>query len=143
MQLNGLATKPNIKFFSNPPMSQNEILSYILYGYGLDNRATAQDANNTNLLLNLGLGSTTSLVNSFVQAIGINGVQFNTQGSGDDTQLALESNISRKIKISYGYGIFSAVGEFKLRYELVRSLYVEFISSVNQAVDIVYSFDFD
>ncbi len=143
VQLNGLATKPNIKFFSNPPMSQNEILSYILYGYGLDNRATAQDANNTNLLLNLGLGSTTSLVNSFVQAIGINGVQFNTQGSGDDTQLALESNISRKIKISYGYGIFSAVGEFKLRYELVRSLYVEFISSVNQAVDIVYSFDFD
>lgn len=143
VQLSGLATRPDIKFFSKPTMSQNEILSYILYGHGLDNRASTQDVNNANLLLNLGLGSTTSLVNSFVQAIGINGVQFNTQGSGDDTRLSLESNISRKIKISYGYGIFSAVGEFKLRYELVRSLYVEFISSINQAVDVVYSFDFD
>lgn len=143
VHVTGYAQNPKIAFFSKPQMSQNEILSYILYGHGLEKSSSAQDANNSNILLSLGLSSTTSLVTGFVNALGIDGLEFNTQGSGDDTQVAVQGYLTRKIKVSYGYGIFSTIGEFKLRYELMRSLYAEFISSIDQAVDLVYSFEFN
>lgn len=139
----GEASDPKIELFSRPAMSQNEILSYILYGHGLEKSSSSQDFNNGTLLLGLGLSSTTGLVNSLVSVFGIQDVQLSTQGSGDEAQVSVQGNITRKIKISYGYGIYNAVSEFKLRYELLRKLYVEFISSVDQAVDLVYSFEFN
>ena len=139
----GAASDPKIELFSRPAMSQNEILSYILYGHGLEKSSSSQDLNNGTLLLGLGLSSTTGLVSSLVSVFGIQDVQLGTQGSGDEAQVSVQGNITRKIKVSYGYGIYNAVSEFKLRYELLRKLYVEFISSVDQAVDLVYSFEFN
>ena len=105
--------------------------------------ATNQEGANSALLLGLGLSSTTSIVNSVVGALGVQNLQFGSAGSGDDSQVQVQGYITRKLRISYGYGLFSAVSEFKLRYELARKLYAEFISSVEQAVDIVYSFEFN
>lgn len=143
VHITGPAESPQIDFFSKPEMSRNEIISYMLYGHGLDKSSAMQDSNNSNMILGLGLSSTTSLVNTFVGALGLGGVKFNTQGSGDDTQVAVQGYVTRKIRLSYGYGVFNSVGEFKLRYELLRKLYVEMASSIDQAVDLIYSFEFD
>ena len=129
--------------FSRPAMSENEILSYILYGHGLEKSSATQDANNGALLLGLGLSSTTSLVNSIVGVLGFQDVQVGASGSGDEAQVSVQGYLTKKIRISYGYGIYNAVGEFKVRYELVRKLYAEFVSSVDQAVDLIYSFEFN
>ena len=123
-------------------MSQNEILSYILYGHGLEETSSGSSSDSSaQLLIALGVGSTAGLVNSITGALGMNQVQFGSTGTGDDTQVGVQSYITRDIRISYGYGVFTSVGEFRLRYELVRKLYLEFISSVDQAVDLVYSFE--
>lgn len=143
IKVTGVATKPEITLFSKPALSQNEILSYILYGHSLDKNNANQEGANSALLLGLGLSSTTSIVNSVVGALGVQNLQFGSAGSGDDSQVQVQGYITRKLRISYGYGLFSAVSEFKLRYELARKLYAEFISSVEQAVDIVYSFEFN
>ena len=123
-------------------MSDNEALSYILYGHGLEKDASSQDSNSS-LLLGLGLSSTTGIVNSLVGAFGIQDVQVGTAGSGEDTQVAVQGYITRRIRVSYGYGVFNAIGEFKVRYEFMRKLYAEFASSIDQAVDLIYSFEFD
>ena len=77
------------------------------------------------------------------QSFGVRDIQFNTEGSGDEMQVAVQGYITRKLRLSYGYGIFSTIGEFKLRYELIESLYVEFVSALDQTVDLIYSFSFD
>lgn len=143
IRVTGQATSPDIKLFSKPSMSENEILSYILYGHGLEKSSIAQDSNNSNMLLGLGISSMSGLVNSLAGAFGVQGLQVGSQGSGDETQVQVQGYISRNLRLSYGYGVFTAVGEFKLRYELMHQLYVEYVSSIEQAVDLVYSFSFD
>ena len=143
IKVSGSALEPDIDLFSRPAMSENEILSYILYGHGLEKSSATQDANNGALLLGLGLSSTTSLVNSIVGVLGFQDVQVGASGSGDEAQVSVQGYLTKKIRISYGYGIYNAVGEFKVRYELVRKLYAEFVSSVDQAVDLIYSFEFN
>ncbi len=141
----GTASDPRIELFSEPAMSDNETLSYILYGHGLEKNASFSQDNNSSsqLLLGLGLSSSTGVVNALVGAFGVQSVQFGATGSGEDTAVEVQGYITRKIRISYGYGVFNAVSEFKLRYEIIRKLYAEFVSSVDQAVDLIYSFEFD
>ncbi|HIV15409.1 MAG TPA: translocation/assembly module TamB domain-containing protein [Candidatus Avisuccinivibrio pullicola] len=145
VRVTGTASDPRIALFSEPAMSDNEVLSYILYGHGLDKNTSLNQSstNSSQMLLGLGLGSTTGLVNALVGAFGVQDVSFNATGSGDETQVAVQGYLTRKIRISYGYGVFNAVGEFKLRYEFMRRLYAEFVSSVDQAADLIYSFEFD
>lgn len=143
VRVTGTANAPDINLFSKPNMSQNEILSYILYGHGLDKNVLQQDSNNSNLLLGLGVSGISGLATGIAESFGVRDIQFNTEGSGDEMQVAVQGYITRKLRISYGYGIFSTIGEFKLRYELIDSFYVEFISALNQTVDLIYSFDFD
>ena len=132
-----------VKLFSRPAMSQNEILSYLLYGHGLEKSAEDPDSTSGQLLLALGLGTTTGLVNSISEALGVGGLQFGSSGTGDQTQVGVQGYLTSRIMISYGYGVFTSVGEFRLRYELMRKLYAEFVSSVDQAVDLIYSFEFN
>ena len=66
---------------------------------------------------------------------------FTSSGSGDETKLEVQTYVTRKLRLSYGYGIYDAVNEFKIRYELLRRLYTEFASSTNNSIDLIYSFD--
>lgn len=143
VKVTGTAQAPDINLFSRPSMSENEILSYILYGHGLDKSALNTDSNNSNMLLGVGMSGISGIASAMATSMGLENVQFNTQGSGDETQVAVQGYITRKLRVSYGYGVFNSVGEFKLRYELMRNLYAEFVSSLDQAVDLVYSFEFD
>ena len=145
VQVYGTAKKPQITLFSKPTMSENEIVSYLLYGHGLEKNVQNNNSDNSSsqLLMTLGLGTTTGLLNSIVGVFGMDGVQLGSSGNGDDTQVELQTYLTNKIRLSYGYGVFNSVNEFKLRYELLRRLYVELVSSLDQSVDLIYSFDMD
>ncbi len=143
VHVKGSALDPQIELFSNPAMSQNEILSYILYGHGLEKNTEDSEGQSSQLLMTLGLGTTTGLVNSIAGALGMQGVQFASSGSGDETTVGVQTYITKNIRLSYGYGVFTSLSEFRIRYELMRKLYAEFISSLDQSIDLVYSFDFD
>ena len=142
VRVGGDALSPQIALFSKPSMSQNEIMSYLLYGHGLDKSTNLNEGSNASMLVGLGVSSVGSLVNSLVGAFGVQDVRVNASGSGEETQVQVQGYITRRIRVGYGYGVFNAVGEFKLRYEFMRRLYAEFVSSVDQAVDIIYSFEF-
>ena len=93
--------------------------------------------------MTLGLGTTTGILNSVVGIFGMDGVQLGSSGTGDNTQVEVQTYLSNRIRLSYGYGVFNSVNEFKLRYEIMRRLYAEFISSLDQSVDLIYSFEVD
>lgn len=143
VRVKGTASDPSVTLFSRPAMSQNEILSYLLYGHGLEKTPENPESSSSQLLLALGLGTTSGLMNSISDAFGMRSLQFGSSGSGESTQVGVQGYLTNRIMISYGYGVFSSVGEFRLRYELMRKLYAEFVSSVDQAVDLIYSFDFN
>ncbi len=144
VRVTGDAQNPKITLFSKPSMSQNEVMSYLLYGHGLDKSSSLNDSssNSASMLVSLGVSSAGAIANSVVGAFGMRNVEFGSSGSGDDTQVEVQGYITRNIRVGYGYGVFNAIGEFKLRYEFMRRLYAEFASSLEQSVDLIYSFEF-
>lgn len=145
VRVKGPAKNPQITLFSKPAMSQNEILSYLLYGHGLEKNMQSSNSDNSSaqLLMSLGLGTTTGILNSVAGIFGMQGVQIGSSGNGDDSQVEVQTYITNRLRLSYGYGVFNSVNEFKLRYELVRRLYVEFVSAIDESVDLIYSFEID
>ena len=47
------------------------------------------------------------------------------------------------LRIEYSAGVFNAITEMKVRYELILRLYLQAVSGVNQAIDLMYQLDFD
>lgn len=142
VKVTGYAENPDIALFSRPAMSKNEILSYLLYGHGLERNSSGNsDASSTQLLMSLGLGTTAGMLNSVVGIFGMEGVQLGSSGSGEETQVEVQTYVNNRLRLSYGYGIYNSVNEFKVRYELIRKLYAEFVASIDQSVNLIYSFE--
>lgn len=47
------------------------------------------------------------------------------------------------LKVKYGVGIFDSLATLTLRYRVIPKLYVEAATRVEQALDMLYSFEFD
>lgn len=47
------------------------------------------------------------------------------------------------LKVKYGVGIFDSLATLTLRYRVIPKLYVEAATGVDQALDMLSSFEFD
>ena len=142
INVSGNANTPNVKIFSRPEMNQSEALSYLLRGRGLDQTNGSSDMA-TQLLLGVGLMQTNSVLGSMGEVMGLEEMSLDSKGEGDDTSVEVSAYILPKVQVAYGYGIYNAVSEFRIRYEMFPRFYIEALSSIEQAVDAVYKFDFD
>ncbi|WP_018651890.1 autotransporter assembly complex protein TamB [Actinobacillus capsulatus] len=140
----GLADSPEVKVFSEPSMSQNEALSYVLTGRSLDNSGDSGSSNSmAAALIGMSLSKSSKTVGAVGNTFGLNDLNVTTAGIGDNTKVEVSASLTPKFKVKYGVGIFAALTELTLRYNLAPRLYLQWVSSVNQAVDLMYRFEFD
>lgn len=92
--------------------------------------------------LALGMANTAPRVNSLAQGIGIRDFQLDTQGSGAATQVVASGNLSERLSLRYGVGVFEPANTVALRYELSRRLYLEAASGLASSLDLFYRRDF-
>ena len=83
------------------------------------------------------------MVSYLGDSVNISDLSLGTSGSGDDTQITVGGNIAPEFRIKYDAGVFNAISEMKVRYELIPRLYLQAVSGVNQAIDLLYQFSFD
>lgn len=144
VKVTGIADAPEVKVFSNPAMSQDQALSYILTGRGLENSGDAGSSNSiAAALIGMSLSKSSKTVGTVGSAFGISDLNVSTAGIGDNTKVVVSGSLTPKFKVKYGVGIFAPLTELTLRYRLASSLYLQWVSSVNQAVDLMYRFEFD
>lgn len=141
LRLSGNAAQPTSTVFSEPAMSQEQALSYLIMGRPLgqgggDNNMLAQAA------LALGMAGSAPLVNSLAQGLGISDFQLDTQGSGVTTSVVASGNLSERLSLHYGVGVFEPANTIALRYELSRRLYLEAASGLASSLDLFYRRDF-
>ena len=137
IKVNGTISQPDWNVYSDPVMSQQEQLSYLLRGRGLDN---GDDSSLQSLLLGAGINQFGGVVTSVGEAIGLSDVTLDTEGSGADTQVTIGGNITPGLRLQYGAGVFNSIAEIKIRYELMPRLYLQAVSGLTQAVDLFYQF---
>ncbi|MBE2895092.1 autotransporter assembly complex protein TamB [Spirabiliibacterium falconis] len=143
LKVTGIADQPDVQVFSEPAMSQDEALSYLLTGRGLDNSGdAASGASIGAAMLGLGLSKGGKVVGGIGEAFGISDLSLDTAGIGDSSQVVVSGNITPRLQVKYGVGLFQPIAELTLRYKIIPQLYLQSVSGVNQAVDLLYQFEF-
>lgn len=134
----GTPSSMNVQLFSDPAMAQNEQLSYLLRGHGID---SAEDNSAlTSLLLSTGINQTGTLVTKLGKQVGVDQLQLSTAGSGDATEVRLSGYLFPGVKVQYGRGVFADSNELTLRYKLLPKFYVEVVSGLESALNFYYEF---
>ncbi|MHC8382492.1 translocation/assembly module TamB domain-containing protein [Pseudomonas sp. LB3P14] len=141
IRLSGSAEQPTTQIFSEPAMSQEQALSYLVLGRplstsGEDNNMLAQAA------LGLGLMGSSGVTSGLAKDLGIQDFQLDTQGSGNATSVVASGNISEKLSLRYGVGVFEPANTIALRYKLSKKVYLEAAGGVASSLDIFYKRDF-
>ena len=141
IRLSGSAEQPTTQIFSEPAMSQEQALSYLVLGRplstnGEDNNMLAQAA------LGLGLMGSSDLTGSLAKNLGIQDFQLDTEGSGTTTSVVASGDITEKLSLRYGVGVFEPANTIALRYKLSKKVYLEAASGIASSLDIFYKRDF-
>ncbi|SHO54849.1 autotransporter assembly complex protein TamB [Vibrio quintilis] len=141
IQVTGPADNPVVTVFSDPAMPQANALSYLLRGKNLTSDSGGHTV--TSSLIGLTLAQSGKLVGELGQAFGVQDLELDTNGAGDGTQVTVSGYILPGLQVKYGVGIFNSVGEFTVRYRLMKDLYLEAVSGLTSTVDLLYQFEFD
>ena len=141
IRLTGSADQPTTQVFSEPAMSQEQALSYLilgrpLTGTGEDDNLLAQAA------LGLGLMGSSGFTTSLANHLGLKDFELDTEGSGDSTAVVASGKINERLSVRYGYGVFEPASTIALRYKLSKRVYVEVASGLASSLDIFYKRDF-
>jgi translocation and assembly module TamB len=156
----GTLNKPNITLFSDRPMSQTEILSYLVVGQSFNAQspqdgtamrgaASALGGSAGGLLAKelssrLGLGGLVDI--SMQGSLGAGGIAQAYTGSGpwggvQGTALFLGRYLTPKMYVQYGMGLFQNAYVFRLRYDLTQRWKVQTETGEYSGGDILYQWE--
>jgi len=143
LRVGGSVLEPRTDVFSEPSMSQEQALSYLLLGHA-QNSSDSGDSNSmlAGAALGLGLAGTSSITGGLAENLGIEDFELGTQGSGTSTSVVASGKLSDRLSLIYGVGVFEPVNSVALRYQLTRRLYLEAASGLASSLDIFYKRDF-
>ena len=141
IRLSGSAEQPTTTVFSEPSMSQEQALSYLVLGRPLNN--TGEDSNMmAQAALALGLAGSESTTGKLARDLGIKDFELDTSGSGEKTNVVASGKITEKLSLRYGVGVFEPANTIALRYLLSKRVYLEVASGLASSLDIFYKRDF-
>ncbi|WP_437886820.1 autotransporter assembly complex protein TamB [Phytobacter sp. V91] len=141
VRITGTADEPRAEIFSDPAMSQQEALSYLLRGQGLGS-GQSDGAAMTSALIGLGVAQSGQVVGKIGETFGVSNLALDTEGVGDSSQVVVSGYVLPGLQVKYGVGIFDSLATLTLRYRLMPKLYLEAVSGIDQALDLLYQFEF-
>ncbi|WP_241607303.1 autotransporter assembly complex protein TamB [Rosenbergiella australiborealis] len=140
IRVTGLADEPKVEVFSDPTMSQQAALSYLLRGQGL---GEGDDSNAlTSALVGLGVAQSGQVMGKIGETFGVSDLALDTSGVGNSQQVQVSGYVLPGLQVKYGVGIFDSLATLTLRYRLMPKLYLEAVSGADQALDVLYKFEF-
>lgn len=141
LRITGSAEQPRVDVFSEPAMSQEQALSYLVLG-----RPLGADSGDNNMLaqaaLGLGLAGSASVTGNVAQRLGIQDFQLDTEGSGTDTSVVASGRLTERLTLRYGVGVFEPANTVALRYQLTKRIFLEAASGLASSLDIFYRRNF-
>ena len=151
VRVKGNTESPNIIVFNNAGLTQQQAMNALITGR-INNQSATQISEQgfksqvTNNLaaagLSFGLSGTRNLTNQIGQAFGFQSLTVDASGSSEDTNVNVTGYVTPDLYIRYGVGVFNAQNSLSIRYQLTRRIYVEATSAAENAVDVVYSWQF-
>jgi translocation and assembly module TamB len=145
----GTIAEPTLTIFSEPAMSQQEQLSWLILGRPLEQSSEGESNALSQLLLSLSLSKGDAIVKGFGDTFKLDTVRIKTgsdeAGAASDNDLAelvLGKYLTPDLYVSYGIGLFKPVNVLSLEYSLGRRWKLKTESSAEAAGgDLIYTIE--
>lgn len=152
----GTLKKPQISFHSDPAgMSQNDILSYLLFGYPqseIKNINGFEILNKVIASLNNGASTTDKLTKKIQNTFGLNNLGISSietydadkNKSQSNSALNIEKKLNKNFSIQYRVGIFNAASVLNIKYKINKIFALQSESSTqSNGVDLLFEYEYD
>lgn len=140
----GKLSAPQFNLFSTPDMPQNQQLSWLVLGRGIEDSTTAGERSAVNdAALGLGLGGGTFLSQRIGEGLHLDEISFGSRPgqTSDQAQFTIGKYLSPKLFVSYGIGLFQPGHSFRLLYDLGRRLKLSTESGSESGADLIYTIE--
>ena len=140
----GTLNKPRLQLFSDPSMSDNNILSYLLFGREPNSSSGSESQALLAAATALGTSGGNQVTKQLKDTLGLDAFRFESgEGSQDaSASLLLGKYLAPDLYVSYGVGLFEAVNTFTMRYRINDWLSVETSASGGDSGgDVLYSIE--
>lgn len=140
IRVSGNAKNPQIIPFSEPSLPENDIIYRLVTGSGPGQSASP---NEQRLIASALIAGSVRIGGQTLTESAENlGIQDFSIGSSDDSDLLLSGYLNPSLYLEYGVGALGNNGGFKLRWDFAKRLSLEFISGLQNSMDIIYNKEF-
>jgi len=137
--ISGTVNQLQSTLYSEPAMSQLEILSYLATGRGLNESGGGTDGEQlAQAAILLGLKRSDSVFSQLQNAFGIDVLTIKQGTNNEDSYIEAGQNIGNDLYVGYSQGLFNRLGFWILRYKISDALRLETTQGENQTVDLIY-----
>jgi translocation and assembly module TamB len=147
VNVRGNAKEPQLKVFSQPTMPESRALYYLLTGRApaaAPTRGSADGADNElalgSAMMQLGIAGAGKATGKVLGRLGIEDFQVDSRKVEGGTEVQLSGYLTPALYLRYGVSTFDRVNTLRLRYRVTPKIFIEAISGVESAVDVLYSF---
>ena len=141
VRLTGTLRKPEFTTFSNPPMSQSETLSYLMFGRPLSASSSSDQAALANAAAILGMSTGNALAGNIGKQFALDEAYIEAGETLKDASFVAGKYLSPKLFVSYAAGFYDHTNTFRARYSLSNSWMLQAESGRYASSDIIYRFD--
>ena len=142
LNVRGTLQEPRLTFFSDPSMTQSQIMSYLLTGKSVDSITGAETKSISAAGDSLALQGGGFLASQLGRRIGIEevGVESTVNSAGEaNTALVLGKFLSPRLFVSYGISLTESFNTLKLRYTISDKWVFKTEAGENQSADLEYA----
>ncbi|MGA7965130.1 MAG: translocation/assembly module TamB domain-containing protein [Gammaproteobacteria bacterium] len=145
LQITGTLRNPQLRVFSDPPMSQSDALAYLLFGHGMQQTNGSQQSVVNRAANAIGIAGGTYLVKSLGKHVGIDTVSVENANpytnNANQASLFLGRYLSPRLYVSYGIGLYAPINLLRIRYTLSRHWALEAESGTFSGADILFNIE--
>jgi len=141
LRLEGRPEDPRMTLFSEPALPEEEVLSFLILGRPIAGSGDEGVSVLARAAVSLGVAGGSRFV-GVAEEFGVEDVQVDTAGTGEETQVVVSGRIGPRLQLSYGMGVFTPISRVMMRYQLTGRLFLEAVSSAENSLDLFYTFSF-
>jgi translocation and assembly module TamB len=140
-RVRGTLAEPELSLFSEPPLPEQEQLSYLVLGRSLNNVSSSETSALQNAAIALGLKGGNVVSERLNKSLGFQefGIETKPGEGATSASFVIGKYLSPSLYVSYGFGLFQPVNTLTLRYAISsRWRLVTESSSQMKSGDLIY-----
>ena len=149
LKVTGRASSPSITLFSEPGMSEEDRLSYLLTGR-LPSDEDSEDTNSSSKMMlsqaaiGLSISQSEGIISKAAGKMGVDSFQIGASAGEEGVEeVRLSGKVNDRLYVQYGLGVFDKLNSILLRYQVKQGLYLEAVSGKVNSLDLMFTFDRD